>query len=279
VILVTGATGNVGGAALEWLRSRGAPVRVAVRDPSKIRRPGLDAVGFDWRVPECWNAALDGVSAMILVRPPAISDVESTLNRFLTSAEERGCRKVSFLSVVGVDDKNWIPHAKVERHLRRGGMSWTFLRAGFYAQNLTDGYLPDIRRGEIRVPAGDGKVAWVDARDVGEAAARVLLDGIWDQRTPVLTGPESIDFTQACDILSRKTGRRIDYTACSVPGYVFHLKRRHGLPLVQCVVQAVLHRGLRRGDAARIRDDLRAILGRTPRNLSDFVDDHLEQFR
>ena len=254
-------------------------MRAALRDPSRSPWPDVPTACFDWRDSGTWDAALEGIDALILVRPPAIADVEATLNRFTSLAEERGCRKVSFLSVVGVDDKNWVPHRKIERHLRRSAMAWTFLRAGFFAQNLIDSYLPDIRKGEIRVPAGNGKVAWVDARDLGEAAARVLLDGIWEQRTPVLTGSESIGFEETCGILSQRLGKTVAYSPCTALGYLYHLRRRHRLPLIQCMVQTALHVGLRKGQAAQVRDDLRAILGRSPRALSDFVDDHLERFR
>jgi uncharacterized protein YbjT (DUF2867 family) len=279
VILVTGATGNVGKAAVDWLRARGVGVRAALRDPSRSPWPDVPTVRFDWRDSGTWDAALEGIDSLILVRPPAIADVEATLNRFTSLAEERGCRKVSFLSVVGVEDKNWVPHRKIERHLRRSAMAWTFLRAGFFAQNLIDSYLPDIRNGEIRVPAGKGKVAWVDARDLGEAAARVLLDGIWEQRTPVLTGPESIGFEETCGTLSRRLGKPVVYSPCTALGYLYHLRVRHRLPPVQCLVQTVLHVGLQKCQAALVRDDLRAILGRSPRTLSDFVDDHLERLR
>jgi uncharacterized protein YbjT (DUF2867 family) len=278
MILVTGASGNVGKAAADWLESRGVPYRAAVRNPGKSNLAAGRAVRFDWSDPTTWEPALDGVSAMVLIRPPAIADVESTLNRFVTLAQERGCRNVSFLSVVGVEEKSWVPHRKVEHHLRRSGLSWTFLRAGFFAQNLMDSYLPDIRQGEIRVPAARGNVAWVDARDLGEAAAKVLLDGIWDQRTPILTGPESIDFHQTCEILSHTLGRSIRYVPCSGLGYFVHLRRFHRLPLIQCAVQTALHLGLRRGEAAGVSDDLRAIVGRTPRGMTDFVVDHKDRF-
>jgi len=107
MILVTSATGNVGKPAVEWLRNRNAPTRATFRDPAKNPWPDVDAVRFDWRDPSTWDPALDGISELILVRPPAIADVEPTVNRFLSLAEARGCRKVAFLSVVGVEEKSW----------------------------------------------------------------------------------------------------------------------------------------------------------------------------
>jgi len=60
---------------------------------------------------------------------------------------------------------------------------------------------------------------------------------------------------------------------------MFHLRYRHRLPLIQCLVQTALHLGLRKGEAAQVRDDLRMILGRTPRTMSDFVEENIGRFR
>lgn len=277
MILVTGSTGNVGRAAVDWLVARNHGVRAAVRDATRdIWNGQAELVRFDWSDPFTWEPALDGVESFVLVRPPAQGDVAATLCDFSTMAMRRGCRRVVFLSVLGAETKRWVPHRKVEEHLRRMEMSWTFLRAGFFMQNLVDSYLEDIREGELRLPAGRAEVAWVDARDVGEAAARSLLDGIWEQRSPVLTGPQALDFDEVCRELSTEIGRRVGYRPCSTVGYFLRLRARRGLPIAQCVVQAVLHRGLRSKEAAQVRDDLRLLLGRAPRTMSDYLRDRRE---
>ncbi len=277
MILVAGATENVGRAAVDWLADRGHAVRAAVGDATRDAWNGrAETVRFDWAEPSTWGAALDGIESFVLVHPPAMADAHAALCEFSTLAMRRGCRRVAFISVLGAGTKRWAPHRKVEEHLRRTEMSWTFLRAGFFMQNLVDDCLDDIREGELRSPAGRAKVAWVDARDVGEAAARSLLDGIWEQRTPALTGPQALDFDEVCQELSVATGRDVRCRRCSTAGYFLRLRLRRGLPISQCLVQAMLNRDLRSDEASEVRDDLRLLLGRAPRTMGDFLRDRRE---
>jgi uncharacterized protein YbjT (DUF2867 family) len=163
-----------------------------------------------------------------------------------------------------------VPHHRVETHLRASGVGWTILRPGFFAQNLADAYRADItRQDRIYVPAGDGRVAFVDTRDIGEVAARILLAPTEHAgRGYLLTGREAPTFTQVAESLTRELDRRIRYEPASVLGYARHL-RRQGLPAAQVVVQTVLHAGLRRGDAATVDPALEALLGRRPRTIDD----------
>lgn len=276
VILVTGATGNVGRAAVGWLVARDHGVRAAVDDTAADAWKGrAELVRFDWSDPSTWEPALDGVESFVLVRPPAMENV-GALCDLSTMAVRRGCRRVVFLSVSGADPVRWLPHRKIEEHLRLIEASWTFLRAGSFMQNLVDRHLDDIREGCLRLPAGSAKVAWVDARDVGEVAARSLLDGIWEQRTPVLTGSQALDFQEVCQELSAVAGREVRYRSCSAVGYFLRLRLRAGLPIARCLVQTLRHRSLRSGEASEVRDDLRLLLGRSPRTMLDYLREQRE---
>jgi len=116
----------------------------------------------------------------------------------------------------------------------------------------------------------------VDARDVGEAAARSLFDGIWEQRTPVLTGSQALDFQEVCQELSAVAGREVRYRSCSAVGYFLRLRLRAGLPIARCLVQTLRHRSLRSGEASEVRDDLRLLLGRSPRTMLDYLREQRE---
>jgi hypothetical protein len=82
-----------------------------------------------------------------------------------------------------------------------------------------------------------------------------------------------LDFEEVCQELSSETGREVRYARCSSAGYFLCLRLRRGLPVVQCLVQTVLHRGLRSGEASEVRDDLRLLLGRSPRTMLDYLRD------
>ena len=276
VILVTGATGNVGREVVHALRARNLPVRAADRDPGRARAllgGDIDAVRLDFRDPATF-AVVDGARSVFLLRPPAIADVKKTLVPFLEEARRRGVGHVVFLSVAGADKNRLVPHHAVEQHLARAG-GWTVLRPGFFAQNLGDAYRRDIvEDGRLYVPAGGGRAAFVDVRDVAEVAAAIFASPAeHERRGYTLTGPEAIGFAAAASCLSEALGRPIYYEPASMLGYVRHLHGR-GMPWAQVAVQAVLHAGIRFGQAARVDQTLERLLGRPPRTLRDYVNDH-----
>lgn len=278
-VLITGATGNVGAAALAALRAAAVDVVAA-----SSRADVAGARHLDFRDPATFGPALRGIRRLLLVRPPAMGDVKATLIPFVDAAWDAGVDHVVFLSVVGADQNPLLPHTRVEQHLaRRGGA--TFLRAGFFAQNLTSTWRPDVvedRR--LFLPAGDGKVAFVDAEDLGAAAA-VLL-----QRPPPtgcapldLTGEVAVSLADVAASIGAVTGSPVQYVPCSALAFFRHLWRRRHMPLAQAAILTALHVGLRKNDvehgAARVTPTLAQLLGRPPRSMAAFIAAHADALR
>jgi len=275
-VLVTGASGNVGGALVEILKTRGRAFRAAGTRPEKLREMygDVDTMALDLLRPETYAPALQGMKGVFLLRPPAVADTKRTLNVFLDEAVRQGIEHVVFLSLHGAERKRWVPHRAVEQHLEAGPLSWTLLRAGFFAQNLADAYADDLREGVIRLPAGRGKVAFVDVRDLAEVAANVFDDPAPHRHKAwSLTGGEAIDFDDVAQTLSESLGRPVRYQPISLPGYVLHLRRRQ-TPWMLTAIMSVLHRGLRKGEAETVDPTLERLLGRCPRTLREYVAAH-----
>jgi len=186
-----------------------------------------------------------------------------------------GVNHVVFLSVVGADRNPVVPHHRVERHLTRHGPPATLLRPSFFTQNLGDAYRRDLVEDDrLYVPAGDGRVAWVDVRDVAELAALAFADPAGHAgRGYTLTGPEAVGFEHAATLLTAALGRPIRYEPAELRPYVGHLRRR-GLPAAQVAVQTLIHANLRSGRGAGTDPTLERLLGRRPRTLADYVRDH-----
>lgn len=218
-----------------------------------------------------------GCDGVFLLRPPPISDVDETLNPFVDLARSEGVSQVVFLSVVGADEMSFVPHHGVERHLQSSDAGHTILRPGFFAQNLQDAYRRDITEDDrLFVPAGRGRAAFVDVRDVAEVAAMALVDPETHAgRAYALTGPEAVSFDETAAMLSRALERTIDYVPGSIPGYLLHLRRRRGLGWGQAAVQTALHVGLRFGQAQSVDPTLPALLGRPARTLREYIADHV----
>jgi uncharacterized protein YbjT (DUF2867 family) len=281
-VLVTGATGNVGSAVVRALLAKGMAVRAAGSDLARLRLllgPQVAVAQLDFYQPATFAAALMGCERLFLMRPPAISQVRRTLLPFLDTARALGVRQVVFLSVQGADKKPLIPHHAVERHLQAGPPQWTLLRPGFFAQNLGDAYRRDLtERGRLYVPAGAGRVAFIDVRDIAEVAALALHDPSAHYGAAyTLTGPSALGFAEVAQLLSHKLARPIRYQAASLLGYLLHL-RRQGMPLSQAIVLTILHFGLRLGQAATVDNTLQRLLGHPGRTLANYVEDHVGLF-
>ncbi|AEV84450.1 Prestalk A differentiation protein A [Actinoplanes sp. SE50] len=281
-ILVTGATGNVGGAAARSLLAAGLPVRVAGTDLRRLqaRFPDVESARLDLHQPDTFPAAVSGTSGLILVRPPAIARVTPTLNALVDTVARHAPGHVVFVSVTGADTNRVVPHHRVEKHLRATPLPYTILRPGFFAQNLADAYRADIRdHDRIYLPAAQGRVAFVDTRDIGDVAATIFADTTAHESAAyTLTGSEALTFHAVAGLLTEALGRPVSYQPASVGGYLRHLRRQR-LPLPQCLVQTVLHTGLRHGQAEQVDPTLARLLQRAPRSMAQYVRDHREVWK
>lgn len=274
MILVTAASGNVGSAVVKLLRDRQTPFRIGTRSFDSIDRDSA-AVRLDFLDASTFRSAVQGCKAVFLLRPPAISDTRKTLNPFLDVARAEGVEQVVFVSVAGAADHRIVPHHAVEQHLLQGELGWTILRAGFFAQNLGDAYRLDIvERDRLFVPAGAGRVAFIDVRDIAEVAVQALIDlATHQQQIYTLTGGEAMTFAEVAQLLSIELGRSIAYQPVNIPAYALHLLRRQ-MPLEQVLVQTALHVGLRFGQAETVDETLVKLLGHSPRRLQDYIHDY-----
>ena len=210
---------------------------------------------------------------MFLLRPPHLSRPRRDLIPALERARDLGVDHVVFLSVQGAGTNRAVPHAVVERWLRGSGLSWTFVRAAFFMQNLTGPIGADIRdRSQIVVPAGRGTTAFVDAADVAAVAATALLDpGTHGGRAWTPTGPEALTYHQVADLLSEELNRPIADARPGTLRYVVHAGRTLRMPPGMIAVTSAIYSAARLGLAAGLTDDVHAVGGRPPTDLRHFL--------
>jgi uncharacterized protein YbjT (DUF2867 family) len=276
-ILVTGGSGNVGKEVVRQLQSRQVPFQIGERKLAIATiSEGVKTVRFDFLDPSTYGSAVAGCDAVFLLRPPAIANTKQTLNVFLDIARSQGVSQVVFISVAGAGDNPLVPHHAVEQHLRAGPVGWTILRPGFFAQNIGDAYRQDIvNDNRIFLPAGSGRVAFIDVRDLAEVAVNALTNPAqYCGQTYTLTGSEAVSFVEVARILSEELSgsqqRTIQYQPASILGYLWHLSRQ-GLPPAQILVQTILHVGLRFGQAETVTTVLADLLGHQPRTVRDYI--------
>ncbi len=279
-ILITGATGNVGTEVIRYLGRLSTKVETvaAVRDPATAggrlpKLPNGSYRRFDFTDATSFAPALAGVDALFLLRPPALSQVDKYFRPLLEAAWEGGLRRVVFLSVQGVEKSSFIPHHRIEALIRELGFDFIFVRPSYFMQNLTTTLLPEIRdHRRITLPAGTAPFNWVDVANVGEAAARLLLD-FDDHRNRAyeITGPENLNFAAVTALLSRITEVPFAYRSVN-PVVFFFRKRREGIPSGFAAVMTLLHFLPRWQAAPSASDDFARLTGRDPTTLAEFIE-------
>ena len=289
--LVTAATGTVGRAVVRELAAVGVPVRAASRDPERARErfetewladesdgDHVEYVAFDFQKPETYHPALDGASAVFLVRPPEVGRVARDVFPFVDAADRMGVEHAVVLSVLGAEKNPILPHRRIEKHVAASGMAWTFLRASFFLQNLLEVHREDVvERDRIFLPAGDGETSFVDARDVAAVAAEAFQDESLRYRAIDVTGAEALTYREVAAVMTDVLEREIAYANPGVLEYA-RTEYRHGTALPFVLVQLAVYGTARLGFAGRVTDDVERILGRDPITVREFVEDHADAF-
>lgn len=276
MILVTGATGNVGGPLAELLYDRGHPMRAAIKSPAsvvRLPRPEMPWGVLDFEDPQTYPAALAGVDSLFLMRPPHISDIDRSIKPLIECAVSSGVRHIVFLSLLGAGENKVVPHAAVEKLLLAGPATYTMLRAGFFMQNLSTTHRRDlVEHDDVFVPAGKGKTAFVDTRDVASVAALALTERGHENKAYPLTGSEALDYSEVAAILGDVLGRPISYSDPSLLRFARRMAGR-GEAWAYIAVMAGIYTTTRLGMAAQIYPDLATLLRRAPITFRQFSED------
>ncbi len=227
-ILVTGATGRVGGQVVQQLVQRGADVRVLVRDPAKADFPaGVEVVQGDLLDVDAVRAAFDGVRTLFLLNAVAADEFTQALIA-LNIARESGVERVVYLSVIHADRFVNVPHFAVksgaERMIQQMGFSATILRPAYFIDNELTIKEVVLNHGLYPMPIGGKGLAMVDARDIAEVAAielirRDLAPGKLPTETLNLVGPDTLTGSDVAAIWSDVLGRPVAYGGDDPTGF------------------------------------------------------------
>jgi uncharacterized protein YbjT (DUF2867 family) len=276
-ILVTGASGNVGGEIVKLLAQQGAYVRAA-RRPGNARNltssATVEFVDLDFAQPATFAAAFNGVKRMFLMRPPALSNVRRYIVPAIDAAVAAGVEHIVFLSLIGVESNRLVPHYKIEQHVLQVGVPYTFLRPSFFMQNLNTTHRQEIKeRNELFIPAGKGQTSFIDVRDIAAVAVKALTEPDHTNQAYALTGSEAIDYSQVAAQLSRVLARPIVYRQPAL--WQFMLRQRSlGTAWPFILVMAGIYTTARLGLAGRLTDDTHRLLGREPIRLQQYIEDY-----
>ena len=274
-ILVTGASGNVGGYVIEELLKLGEEVVAAGTDVQKLKKmfgERVETVAFDFTRPETFDVALTGIDRIFLMRPPHLGKPED-LYPFIKAAQKYPIQLISFLSLMGIEKNTIPPHYKIEKFIESAGFPFAHIRPGFFMQNISGVHALEIKEKDmIFVPAGNSKTSFIDAADIGLAIATILHDpGKYKNTAHTITGPEALDYYQIADILSKLSQRKITYAKPSLLKYRNVYIKQRKLDKDYVNVTVMLYIMTRLGTAKAVTDEFFKLTGKQPRTFEQFA--------
>ncbi|MBE3009068.1 SDR family oxidoreductase [Microbispora sp. NEAU-D428] len=269
MIIITGATGQLGRGVVEHLLAR-LPARqigVSVRDPLKaqdLADLGVRVRQGDFDDPASLAYALEDASQVLIVSGPADARPHRTAIEAATAA---GAERVLYTSHMGANPASpFLPmpsHAETEQDLRASGVAFTALRNGFYATTALQFAGQALESGTLVAPE-DGPVSWTAHADLAEVTAVALAEkGRLDGITPPLTGPEALDLADVAAIASDLTGREITRVTVPDDEWVAGMVAR-GVPEQQARFLLGMFEASRKGEFAEVGPALGELLGRKP---------------
>jgi len=278
MILVIGGTGKIGGEVIRLLAGQGQQCRALVRDPfaaSRLAGPGVELCQGDLARPATLPGAFSGITRVFLVTSPGPETVHLQ-GAAIAAAAAAGVERLVRISVEGVGTPvaagilEW--HSTVERVLADSGIPAVNLRPTSLMQNLL-GSVETIRRaGQFFGAQGDGRVAFVDARDVAAAAVGALMREKHHSEDVTLTGPAAHSYADLAGQLSEELGRPVAYVDLPPDAYRAGMIAA-GLPEWLARDLALLE-DASRGTVMPVADGVERLAGVEPRPFREFAHDY-----
>lgn len=258
------------------LQSRGVPFVAGVRDERKAKEllgEDIPTVHFDFEQSDTFASATQSVDRVFLLGPPMDLRLDQLIDPFIDYLHNQKIKRVVYLSAFGSEAMGSLPfHTNVERKLKEQQFDWTILQPSFFSQNFRNYEYENItERGITYMPAGDGKVGFVDVRDVGEVAAEVLTSDQHIHRTYVLTGPETLSYHDAARQLTEVVSKPVQYPAPSPQQYADTLKETGAPEFVASYVNEV-YGLIRDGKVNQTSDTIDKVLHRSPTPLREVLE-------
>ena len=257
-ILVIGSTGKTGARVAARLDAMGHPVRHGTRRA---------AIPFDWDLPETWAPALDGIDKAYVTYFPdlAFPGAVEKVAALCEIAKGTGLKRIVLLSGRGEH------HARLgEEAVRASGLDFTLVRAAWFAQNFSEGYLRDpILAGVLPMPGGMIEEPIIDIDDIADVVVAALTEHGHSGKLYEVTGPRLMSFADMAAELSAAIGRPIQHVPISFEEFHANVAAAGG-DFVADVFTGIARETLD-GRNAHVTDGVMRALGRPPRDFADYA--------
>ena len=259
-ILVIGGTGKTGRRVVEQLKKKGIEPKIGSRNASP---------SFDWDDKDTWVNTLNGIEKMYVTYYPdlAVPGAKEKIESLTYLAKELGIKKMVLLS-----GKGEIEAEACENIVINSGMDYSIVRASWFNQNWSESFFLDpIISGEVALPMSDVLIPFVDANDIAEVAAKVLLDDAYNGEIIEVTGPELITFKDIVNIISKVSNRKLNFYEITLEQYVEGMKQMQIPDDVVWLIEYLFSHVLTNPRNQLVVNDIERVLGRKAKPFAEYA--------
>ncbi|WP_335975036.1 NmrA family NAD(P)-binding protein [Gaetbulibacter jejuensis] len=264
-ILIIGGTGKTGRRVVEQLQKKGIQPRIGSRQATP---------SFDWDDKNTWIESLKGIEKMYITYYPdlAAPGAKEAIESLTYLAKELGVKKIVLLS-----GKGEVEAEACEAIVKNSGVDYTIVRASWFNQNWSESFFLDpILSGEVALPMSNVLIPFVDANDIAEVAATVLLDNDYNGKTIEVTGPELITFKDIIHTISTVTNRNLNFHEITLEQYIEGMRQMQLPEDVIWLIEYLFSNVLTNPNNQKISNDIEQVLGRKARTFLEYAKETAE---
>ena len=281
MILVTGATGQLGSQIVENLLKQVSPneIIVLVRDAEKakeLKEKGMQIRIGDYTNPNSLVAAFKDVKKLILISSNDFNDRIGQHKNAIDAAKQAGVKHIIYTSM-SMNDIETSPlkgflkdHYETEDYIKQNGFTYTMMQHSLYADVIPMFLGEQVLETGVFFPAGEGRVSYASRTDLAEAIAKVALSDAFDNQSLPMTNTENYSYADVAKILTEVSGKEVPYVNPTPEVFEETLK---GFGLPEPIIQMSLGfaAGIKNNDFDKTFSNLETILGRKPQTLKEYL--------
>lgn len=278
-ILVTGATGNIGTHLVKELKATDHQLFEATTQP---KEHGVNnKVYVDYNHTESLVSAFENIDTLFLLFP-MVEQMTDFAKNAVAAAQQAGVDTIVRSSGAGADSKAGFKMPKtqgtIDDIITESGIPYVITQPASFMQNFVNFFAQDVKNGALYLPVGDGKMGWIDVRDIARVNAAILNDPAPYVNSKIaITGPENLSYGQAVRHISEAIGKEVQFV--DVPEEAANQAMKEmGMPDFAIEMTASLNQIIKAGYAQGFSTTVKDITGRPPVSFKQFVADYKENW-
>lgn len=283
MILITGATGQLGSATIGYLLNNGVPANeltALVRDEAKaedLKSKGVNIKVGNYTDYSSLLAAMEGIDKVLLISSNDMNDRSGQHKNVVAAAKEASVKHIVYTSFERVNETETSPiyfiassHMETEKAIKDSGLNYTILRNTLYAEIIPMFVGDAVKQQAVALPAGTAKTSFATRDDMAAAIANILSSEGHEQKEYSITNTEAYSMQEIADAIGNITNTPVKYVNLSTEEYM-NGALANGAPKEIAQMVAGFSEAMAQGEFERTSNDLEQLLGRKPTTISEYL--------